>query len=221
MGVPLIKHGISLKRVILIVMLFLSVSALAGWELISYRNSMMEDRKQKTKNMVDSVYGLVAFYQSKVAKEGISNDDAKQSAIQSILQLPHDENAYFWINDVHNVMIMHPFQPEMVGMDYTNFTDANGKYIFHDFLDTVKTKQAGFVTYVWPKPDDPSGKVYPKLSYVKGFEPWNWIIGSGIYIDDVDTAFGHAVTVTGGLSAAVFVLFIVFAFTVLEGFKKP
>jgi methyl-accepting chemotaxis protein len=80
-------------------------------------------------------------------------------------------------------MIMHPFKPELDGTDLTENKDPNGKRIFVAFADKVKAEGAGFVDYYWPKPGQT--KPVPKISFVKGFPEWNWIIGSGIYLDDV------------------------------------
>jgi methyl-accepting chemotaxis protein len=81
-------------------------------------------------------------------------------------------------------MVMHPIKPEMNGNDLSAYKDPNGKLLFVDFVDTVRKSGAGFVPYEWPKPG--FEKPQPKLSYVVGFAPWNWVIGTGVYIDDVN-----------------------------------
>ena len=84
-------------------------------------------------------------------------------------------------------MVMHPIKPELQGQDLTDNKDATGKRHFVEFVNVVKRDGAGFVDYQWSKPG--LDKPQPKLSYVKGYEPWGWIIGTGIYIDDVDAKF--------------------------------
>jgi methyl-accepting chemotaxis protein len=93
-------------------------------------------------------------------------------------------------------MVMHPIKPELDGKDLTGNKDPNGKHLFMEMVKTVQTSGSGFVPYMWPKPG--SANPVPKISYVKGFAPWGWIIGSGVYIDTVDTvmvqrALGFAV----------------------------
>jgi len=80
-------------------------------------------------------------------------------------------------------MVMHPIKPEMNGNDLSAYKDPNGKLLFVDFVDTVKKSGSGFVPYEWPKPG--FDKPQPKLSYVIGFSPWNWVVGTGVYIDDL------------------------------------
>ncbi len=80
-------------------------------------------------------------------------------------------------------MVMHPIKPEMNGNDLSAYKDPNGKLLFVDFADTVRKSGSGFVPYEWPKPG--FDKPQPKLSYVVGFAPWNWVVGTGVYIDDL------------------------------------
>lgn len=88
-----------------------------------------------------------------------------------------------WINDFDTRMVMHPFKPELQGRDMSDTKDESGKFLFTEFVRVARSQGAGFVEYFWPRPgnDHP----VPKLSYVKGYEPWSWIVGSGIYTDDV------------------------------------
>ncbi|MBU0987350.1 MAG: cache domain-containing protein, partial [Proteobacteria bacterium] len=91
---------------------------------------------------------------------------------------------YFWINDLSPRMVMHPIKSELDGKELSGFKDPNGKRLFIEMVDVCKKSGAGFVDYYWPKPDAP--KPVAKISYVKLLPEWNWIIGSGIYIDDVE-----------------------------------
>jgi methyl-accepting chemotaxis protein len=108
---------------------------------------------------------------------------ARKAAAARISKLRYGNGDYFWINDFGPRMIMHPAKPELNGQDLTNNKDPNGKKLFVEFVDVVKKQGSGFVDYEWPKPgkDVPQ----PKLSYVVGFEPWGWVIGTGVYIDDL------------------------------------
>src|SRR3546814_14142160 len=84
-------------------------------------------------------------------------------------------------------MFMHPFSKQLVGKNLSDIKDPDGKHLFVEFVETVKRNGAGFVSYLWPKPG--SDRPVPKISYVKGFAPWGWVIGTGIYIDDIERIF--------------------------------
>ncbi|MDY6791217.1 MAG: methyl-accepting chemotaxis protein [Thermodesulfobacteriota bacterium] len=91
---------------------------------------------------------------------------------------------YFWINDMHPKMVMHPYKPQLNGKDLSESKDPNGKRLFVEFVKVCREQGEGFVDYYWPKygADQPQ----PKLSFVKLFKEWNWVVGTGVYIDDID-----------------------------------
>ncbi|MBF0458444.1 MAG: methyl-accepting chemotaxis protein [Nitrospirae bacterium] len=151
-----------------------------------YKESLMHDRQIKTKHLVETAYGVIDNYYNKFKEGKMSEDDAKSRAISVIKTLRYDEKEYFWINDMHPNMIMHPYKSELDGKDISDFKDPNGKRLFVEFVDEVKKNKEGFVYYLWPKPG--FSNPVEKVSFVKGFEPWGWVVGSGIYLDDVGTA---------------------------------
>jgi methyl-accepting chemotaxis protein len=155
--------------------------------LINGKSQMLGDRQDKVRNLVEVAHATVAHYE-KAAREGkMSVEEAQLAAAAAIRDMRYDKSEYFWINDLKDLMVMHPIKPELEGKKLDQLKDTNGKHLFVEFNETVKKQGAGFVDYVWPKPG--SDASVPKISYVKGFEPWGWVIGSGIYIDDVDAKF--------------------------------
>jgi len=148
---------------------------------------LMSEKELKTRNLVETACGVLEHYYNLSKTGGMSESDAKNSAISAIKSLRYEKGDYFWINDMHPTMIMHPDKPELNGKDLSDYKDANGKKLFVDVVETVGKKNAGFVYYYWDK--DGSNKPIRKVSYVKGFAPWGWVIGSGIYLDDVEAVF--------------------------------
>lgn len=106
---------------------------------------------------------------------------------EAIRPLPYDGNEYFWINDSRPVMIMHSIKPELDGQDLSVVKDPTSKLILIEFVRTVKAQGAGYVEYMWARPG--MTQPIPKIFYVKGFEPWGWMIGSSVYIEDIEAAF--------------------------------
>jgi methyl-accepting chemotaxis protein len=155
--------------------------------LINSKSQMLGDREDKVRNLVEVAHATVGLYEKEAREGKISVDDAKKAAINTVRAMRYDKIEYFWINDLKDEMVMHPIKPELDGKKLDQLKDKNGKFLFVAFNDMVKKQGAGFVDYLWPKPGAEEG--VPKISYVKGFEPWGWVIGSGIYIDDVDAKF--------------------------------
>jgi methyl-accepting chemotaxis protein len=116
-----------------------------------------------------------------VAEKKLQADSA--TMIEALRYGPKNED-YFWINDMEPTMVMHPYKPELNGTDLSGNADPNGKRLFVEFVKTCQENGEGFVDYYWPKYG--ADKPQPKLSFVKLFEPWNWIIGTGLYIDDIE-----------------------------------
>lgn len=151
---------------------------------LQLRTSMLEDRKNKVKNLVEYALTQFAFYDKEARSGRLTLEQAQQSAKETLRVARYGNNDYFWINDMHPRSVMHPIKPEVEGTDVSGSKDAAGAPLYQKFVDTVKASGAGFVEYRWIR--TPGGPGVPKLSYVKGFEPWGWVIGTGIYIDDVD-----------------------------------
>ena len=145
---------------------------------------IMDGKKEGTKNVVEVAFGILAGYDA-LAKSGqLTEAEARQRAAQEVRKLRYKETEYFWITDRALNMVMHPARPELDGTNLGGNKDPQGKYIFREFARVCNEKGAGFVEYLWPKP----GERLPvaKISYVKLYAPWGWIVGSGVYVDDVE-----------------------------------
>ena len=155
--------------------------------LINGKSQMLGDRQDKVRNLVEVAHATVAHFEKEAREGRMTVEEAKKAAIASVRDMRYDKVEYFWINDLQDSMIMHPIKPELDGKKLDQLKDKNGKFLFSEFNKVVKAQGSGFVDYLWPKPGAEEG--VPKISFVMGFQPWGWVIGSGIYIDDVDTKF--------------------------------
>jgi methyl-accepting chemotaxis protein len=160
------------------------ILVLAAIFLVSERNLILEERKSSVRQTVEIVHSLLVHFHDQVSKGKLTDEEARSRAVEAIRSLRYSGNEYFWINDMHATVVMHPINPELDRKDLSGLKDPTGKYLFVAFVDTVKASGAGYVFYMWPKPG--SEQPLQKVSYVKGFEPWGWIIGSGVYVDTVD-----------------------------------
>ena len=159
----------------------LGITFLGSRELAS---SLTQQKQIELRHLGEVALGIVKEEHAAAQKGDVSVADAQKRAMARVAALRYGSNDYYWINDMHPKMVMHPIKPEMNGNDLSAYKDPNGKLLFVDFVDTVRKSGAGFVPYEWPKPG--FEKPQPKLSYVVGFAPWNWVIGTGVYIDDLN-----------------------------------
>ncbi|MEO5345968.1 MAG: cache domain-containing protein [Magnetococcus sp. YQC-9] len=172
---------------IMLIVIFLGILAGGMVQLGIERHELMEHKKMLIHVLVESAYSVLQHYQALEVKGELTREQAQDRTKAAIKSMRYRESEYFWINDMHPNMVMHPYKPKLDGTDLSGFKDPAGKFLFNEFVKTVKESGAGFVDYRWPKPnmDEPQ----PKISYVKGFAPWQWIIGTGLYVDDVETEF--------------------------------
>ena len=183
--------SIAKRLAVLTVSAILGIIILAAMFLISERGLIMEERQNNVRQSVEVAHGLVVHFHGQIAKENISEDEAKKRALAAIKDLRYSGNEYFWINDMQPKMVMHPIRPELDGKDLADNKTPTGQLLFVAFVDVVKASGAGFVPYLWPKPG--SEQPVHKVSYVKGFAPWGWVIGSGVYVDTVDSVIASRV----------------------------
>ncbi|MEP9401605.1 methyl-accepting chemotaxis protein [Sphingomonas sp. VNH70] len=165
---------------------------------------MHDDIARSTQQVVETARAVVVHYHDEEVAGRMTRADAQKAALATVGTLRYGDGDYFWINDMHPRMLMHPVKPELNGTDLTNNRDTNGKQHFVEMVRIVKAKGAGFLEYNWTKPGQPTP--LPKLSYVTGFAPWGWVIGSGVYIDRIDAAVWKAAAVLSGLGLLVLVL---------------
>lgn len=151
-----------------------------------FEQTMLDGKKEMLRELVYSSISIASKYEQESKVGLISPGEAKIKAITRIEYLRYgiDDKDYFWITDMHPNMIMHPYRKELNKQDLSDFSDPNGKKLFVEMVKTVKQKGEGYVDYEWQWMDD-STQIVPKISFVKEFQPWGWIIGTGIYIEDV------------------------------------
>jgi methyl-accepting chemotaxis protein len=207
------KLSIRARLMLLVALFTVGVAGLTWITAVKQGSSIMTERQNATESVVEVALGVVQYYGGLDESGAMTQDQAQKSAMDAVRGLRYAGQEYFWINDMHPTMIMHPFKPELDGTDLTGNVDPNGKHLFVEFVNEVKAHGAGFVDYLWPKPGaaDPQ----PKVSYVAGYQPWGWVIGSGVYVDDVQTAaFAASLWVLAG--GGVVILLILLASWVIE-----
>jgi len=152
----------------------------------SLKTSLIDQKKEMIQTLTDSAVSLLSEYQQRVAAGELPLAEAKSRAKEQIRHMRYGAEAkdYFWIIDMHPFMVMHPYRPDLEGKDLTGFTDPRDKHPFLGMVEKVMNHGQGYVNYYWQWKDAPH-KIVPKLSYVKGFAPWEWIVGTGIYREDV------------------------------------
>ncbi len=147
---------------------------------------MMDGKRETTRHLTETAWSVLDYFHEQEASGSLSREQAKKAAVTLLKQLRYgdDHKDYFWINDTTPKMIMHPYRPDLEGRNVSDFTDPANNPLFADMVKTTSHSGSGFVNYLWQWKED-STHIVPKISHVKRFDPWGWIIGTGIYVADV------------------------------------
>lgn len=179
-----------------------------------FEKAMMERKRVLIQEITTSAYSLLEYYHALETNGTMEPEAAREQARTAISNIRYGPalKDYFWITDRHPRMIVHPYRPELNGKDLTGYRDSKGKTIFVEFVNAVSATGESYVDYMWQWNDD-STRIVPKLSYVKLFEPWGWIIGTGLYIDDVRQEIRRlefrALVISGFIGMIIVILLIV------------
>lgn len=170
----------------LVVALLFFISAF--WVFLpSFQDSLLNKKKEMIRELTNTAWSIVASYEKLERTGKMTRETAQREATQRVREIRYgsENKDYFWINDMTPTMVMHPYRPDLEGQNLQEFSDPAGNYLFRDFVNTAQKNNAGYVPYMWQWKDD-STRIVPKLSYIRSFSPWGWVIGTGIYLDDVD-----------------------------------
>jgi len=196
-----------------VITLILFAVSLVGIILPAFERSLLERKQEMIRELVNSAWGILAEADEEARLGLIPVEKSQELARRRIAMLRYgrDGKDYFWLQDMHPRIVMHPYRPELVGQDVSDFRDPRGVRIFVEFADLVRRQEEGFIRYVWQWKDDPN-RLVPKQSYIRGFKPWGWIIGTGMYIEDVkaeiDLFERHLVRISAGIAGLIALLLL-------------
>ncbi|TSD77236.1 methyl-accepting chemotaxis protein [Pseudomonas sp. KBS0710] len=183
--------SISRRLWLILIVAVLMLLTLGLLMLKQIHGDLYQAKRQQTQHVVQTASGVLAYYQNLEKTGALTREAAQQQALSAVRGLRYDHDDYFWINDLTPVMIMHAANPKLDGQNLSAIRDPDGFAVFNEFVLLAKAKGAGIVNYRWPKPG--ADAPVEKTSYIQLFEPWGWIIGSGVYVDDVQAEFNGQV----------------------------
>ncbi|MFD2113916.1 methyl-accepting chemotaxis protein [Thiorhodococcus fuscus] len=155
--------------------------------LIEIRSILMKQKIEQVTRLVETAKSIATDFRQRASKGELSEADAKAAALRTLSGLRFEGNNYFWVNDLDGNSIMQPFKPDLVGKSLLGIKDSNGKLYHKEMWQKSRDDGKGLVSYAWPRGGDT--KPVPKIGYIETFSDWSWVIGAGIYVDDVDAAF--------------------------------
>ncbi|KPX24415.1 Methyl-accepting chemotaxis protein [Pseudomonas amygdali pv. dendropanacis] len=213
------SFSISRRLWLILVVSVLMLFVLSATLLRQLHNDLYQAKAEKTMHVVQTASGILSFYQGLEAAGGMTREAAQQQALKEIKSLRYSQSDYFWINDLRPVMIMHPTNPKLEGQDISTIKDPDGFAVFNEMVTLVKAQGAGMVNYRWPKPG--ASEPVKKTSYVQLFQPWGWILGSGVYVDDVAAEFKAQLWNAGIFIAGIVLVMVLLLVMIVRSIVRP
>ncbi|TVT83070.1 methyl-accepting chemotaxis protein [Pseudomonas sp. H3(2019)] len=211
--------SISRRLWLILIVAVLMLLTLGVLMLKQIHDDLYQAKAQKTQHVVQTASGILAYYHDLETAGTLTREAAQKQALSVVRGLRYDQNDYFWINDLTPVMVMHPTNPKLEGQNLSAIKDPDGFALFNEMAAIAKAKGAGMVDYRWPKPG--ASTPVQKTSYVKLFEPWGWVIGSGVYIDDMQAEFYAQMWQTSLVGLAIAVLMALLVTLIARSIVRP
>lgn len=180
---PGLLRGIRLRLLLVSLVSLLGFAVLTGLAMRSVRQQMIEDRVTEIRHLTELGQGILQWHYQRFQSGTFNEAQAKQRALDELRTLRYGNNEYFFVDDFNCISILLPNIPAWEGRNFTQEQDSDGRYFVQMQRDTARAG-GGTIYYKFPKED--GQKSIAKASYVLPFQPWQWFIGTGIYLDDVD-----------------------------------
>jgi|SRR5450830_329522 len=174
-----------------LVISLIALLAISIFNIFQARDIRVEERKKDLINVAQVAMSTIKEY-GELAKSGaMSKEDAQKAALLRVKNMRYGTDGYFSVSNSQAVTVMHPIKPELNGKDLSAFKDPNGTLVFVNISKAGAKPEGDFINYVWPKvgSQDP----VPKTSYAFRYEPWDWIVTTGVYVDDINSAFMRSI----------------------------
>jgi methyl-accepting chemotaxis protein len=191
------------------------VSVFSAWQS---REIRIEERKNNLVSVTTQAVNLIKQYDDLARAGTLTQEAARKEALDRFRALRYDQDGYFTVTNSQEVVIMHPLAADLIGKKRTDFKDLQGNAIYVDMTNAARQSGGGFTHYVWPRAN--GGEPVPKLAYVLRYEPWDWIVSTGAYTDDINAAFMASLYKAGGVLLAVGALLAILAGFLARGLQR-
>ena len=193
--------------------------ATVGYTSFELDRKMTDGKNETVQRAVESTWGVVEYYVKQAESGAMTTAEAQHFASEALRNVRFEGDNYFWINDLEPKMVMHPMKPELEGKNLASITDPDGKALFVEMAKVARASNAGFVDYQWPKPGvtEPVGKI----SYVKLIPEWGWVVGAGLYVDDIAAQLMETLTIVAIVSLVVILVSFILVYLLARSLANP
>lgn len=180
--------------------------------------SLTKIKKNQQQNLSDAGLGIIKHFYKLTINGELKEPEAKTMVFNILESITFGNHGYYWITSKDGILLMHPYMPELIGSNTLNSNGMPEDKLFHDYTKAAKNFD-GLIEYHWPKPGN-NKTPYSKISYIGHFKPWNWILGTGIYVDDMEKEINEYVFHAMGVVFICIILIVFFSMSVTKKYMK-
>ncbi|WP_319411875.1 cache domain-containing protein [uncultured Cohaesibacter sp.] len=213
-----IFRSLSTKLYALVGFFTLAFLVLLAYQIQTLSTHLAESKRTETKGAVEAAYYIADYYHKKALKGELSDEEAQEIAKNAVRGMRYQKSKYVFVYDYNYYNVAHPVQPEKEGKDLSMVKDGKGKLYVQEFVNQAKQHGEGFVQYWWK---DTKGVFHEKQSFVMGFEPWGWMIGSGMLVDSINGVLWDATLHAGAITGLLILFAAVFGTLMVRSITRP
>ncbi|MAD26578.1 MAG: chemotaxis protein [Pseudomonadales bacterium] len=208
------------QRVWLIMIIALASTLMTeGLSLSNLHREIRDGEIVKATHLVEVAHDLMAFYHQKELNGELTGEQARKEALSALAALRYDGNEYYWVNDMNNIMIMHPLAPQTVGTDLSTMRNQEGVNVIAEMVRKARSEGTASFQYSWPKQGEEEGS--QKIAAFKHFKPWDYMVGTGIYVDAMQAKFRDALINSLVVSVLVILVMFMLLFVIGRSISQP
>ena len=213
------KLSVGVRLYALVFLLFVGVAAIMVFMAGDKRDVIYEARRTALAEVVDMAYTAIQAVHADMLAGKYTEAEAKTKAADVVRSMRFDGDNYIYVNTYKGISVANAGKTALEGKDLSKVTDKNGVRIIAEQYDLIRANGAGYLPYVWKRPNSDVEGV--KLAFARGFEPWQWMVGTGVYVDDVETIFYQSLYTSAGILIGFFSLIVVLAVALVRSITTP
>ena len=200
---------------------FLAMAVLLLFMMLQERDSFREQKKGELYNILHTVLEVLEGLDNEVQNGSLTLEQAQSQALNIIKNMRYgaDDKDYFWVMDMKGIYLMHPVVSSLTGKDGSVLKDKQGNLIFDDLPGDLKRDGLTYAEFFWPK----AGGDVPveKMGMILAYKNWNWSVGSGFYIDDIETIFWKKVATNLSITGVIVLIMFLIAWMLVKSITRP
>ncbi len=220
LGAKAVKNiRISTRIYLLTAMALVFMAAAMAYKTQVANSEVSDERRQMLRNVTEAAISTIASFEEQERNGTLSHEEAQSRAISAVMAMRFGQDGYFFINGFDGMMIAHPLAKKLVGTDVRGLKDTNGKAFNVELIALAQNPGSGIVNYYWDKP----GHEEPveKYSYIQGFKPWGWGVGTGVYADDLAAKYNASLLMTIITTAIAAIATLAAAMAIGRSISRP